>query len=69
MAQKKKTLDGQYCPHLAWFFSWKDGVQHANTFRPDPTAFNDVTPHMLTCHLKFLAYGTETPGPNDHPTL
>jgi len=65
----KKTLDQQYRPHLAKFFSWKDGIEYGNNFQPVPAAFNGVTPHMLCRYLKFLAYGTETPGPDDHPTL
>jgi hypothetical protein len=68
MARQKKSLDGQYRPHLVRFFSWKDGVQHAKTFNPEPAAFNGITPHMLTRYLKFLSYGTATPGPDDHPT-
>jgi len=63
----RKTLQQQYRPHLAKFFSWKDGIQYGNGFAPVPAAFAGVTPHMLTRYMKFLAFGTETPGPDDHP--
>jgi hypothetical protein len=68
MARRKKTLDEQYKPHLQKFFTWKDGVQYPKTFQPVPAAFAGVTPEMLSRYMKMLAYGTETPGPDDHPT-
>jgi hypothetical protein len=68
--QKKKTCEEQYWPHLARFFSWKDGIVYpVDTFRPSVVAFNGITPHMLTRYMKFIAYCTATPGPDDHPTL
>jgi hypothetical protein len=55
MARKRKTLDDQYRPHLARFFSWRDGIKHPNTFMPPPDAFNGITPQILTRYLRFLA--------------
>jgi hypothetical protein len=55
MPRKKKTLDDQYRPHLAKFFSWKDGIEYpTGTFQPIAAAFNGVTPHILTRYMNFL---------------
>jgi len=69
MARKKKTLPEQYQPYLVKFFRWLDDSAYANEHEFSPADFARVTPECLVRYMKKLAYGTESPGPNDQPTL
>jgi len=68
MARSRKPLAEQYRPYVVKFFSWHHRIQYPRTFSPPPAAYDGITPLIIVRYMKLLAYGTETPGPDDHPT-
>jgi hypothetical protein len=69
MARRKKTLAEQYSPYVVKFFRWFDNSAYAAGHQFSNEDFARVTPEVIVRYMKLLSYGTETPGPNDHPTL
>jgi len=69
MARRRKTLPEQYAPYVVKFFRWLDGTAYANGHEFSNADYARVTPETLVRYMKLLAYGTETPGPNNKPTL
>jgi len=67
--RRKKTAVEQYRPTLVKFFSWKDQITYHRTHQFTNENYALVKPEHICRWFKLLAYGTETPGPDDRPTL
>lgn len=68
MARQRKSLQQQYYPYLRKLFIWLDGTEYAKTHVFMGEDLARINPENLVRYMKLLAYGTETPGPDDHPT-
>jgi ribosomal protein L32 len=69
MARSRPTLQQQYHPTLRKFMGWRDGTVYGkdHIFAADVIA--TITPEELVRWFRLIAFGTETPGPDDRPTL
>jgi hypothetical protein len=70
MPRTRRTLYQQYHPILCKFMSWKHAGQlfgKDHVFSAEAMAA--ITPEELVRWFRLIAYGTETPGPEDRPTL
>jgi hypothetical protein len=70
MATQNEALHRKYYPILRSFFMWKDKDKNIvydtdHTFLPNDLA--RITPEDVVQWFNLLAYGTETPGPEDRP--
>ena len=68
MTRQPKSLHHQYHPHLVKLMSWKDGQAYAKGHQFLDADILRITPDDIVRWFKLLAYGTSTPGPDDHPT-
>jgi hypothetical protein len=69
MPRTRPTLYQQYHPQLRKFMGWKNGTVYGKDHQFDPAEMLAITPEELVRWFRLIAYGTETPGPDNRPTL
>jgi len=69
MVRRRKTLEEDYKPYLCRLMAFIDGGEdYPKTIEFSQEQLLNVTPDIVSRWMKKTAYGTPTPGPNDHPT-
>ena len=69
MVRVAVPLPIQYKPYLCRLMAFKDDVpSYPKTIEFSQQQLLSVTPELVARWLRYVAYGTPTPGPNDYPT-
>jgi len=66
---RRRTIQEQYHPTLRKFMGWRNHTQYPKNHVFSPEELQGITPEELVRWFKLIAYGTETPGPDDRPML
>jgi Transcriptional activator of glycolytic enzymes len=51
------------------FMGWKNGTAYGKDHQFSPEELLDITPEELVRWFRLISFGTETPGPEDRPTI
>ena len=70
MVHSRRTLAYQYKPYLCAAMAFKDGTDggYPRTIEFGAAQLGTLTADHISRHFNNMAFGTPTPGPNDHPT-
>lgn len=69
MARSRPTLLQQYHPTLRKFMGWRNGALYGKDHVFTAEELAAITPEELVRWFRLISFGTETPGPDDRPTL